>query len=42
MYRIDYYDKDGKPKEAKNYMENHPEITFDKYALILYDSENYA
>ena len=51
MYRIDYYDKDGKPKEihgfktpkeAKNYMENHPEITFDKYALILYDNENYA
>lgn len=51
MYRLDYYNKNNEPKEihgfktpkdAEDYMKNHPEETFGDYPLILYDSEYYA
>lgn len=51
MYRLDYYDKNGDnkiihgfktPKDAEEYMENHPEEDFGKYPLILTDSEYFA
>lgn len=50
MYRLDYYDKDGKhkkihgfkkAKDAYIYMDKHPEKEF-KGCLVLHDSEYYA